>query len=75
MHVWLSGRKQRTHNPFPKGHRRFKPYCMQLKKNYYFKYSIFIKIFIKIIKFLLLNKNEYFFKISCYLFLNSKYFN
>lgn len=30
LHVWLSGRKQWTHNPFPIGHRRFKPCYMHI---------------------------------------------
>ena len=28
-HVWLSGRKQQTHNLSPLGHHRFKPCRMQ----------------------------------------------
>ena len=32
-HIWLSGRKRWTHNPFPKiGQRRFKPYYMHFIK-------------------------------------------
>lgn len=34
LHVWLSGRKQWTHNPFPYGHRRFKPCYMHIDKEF-----------------------------------------
>ena len=36
-HVWLSGRKQQTHNLSPLGHHRFKPCCMQKFLYFFFK--------------------------------------
>lgn len=42
LHLWLRGRKQRTHNPLPFGHRGFKPHWMQFKnQNEFYIYFFF----------------------------------